>query len=147
MMLMKTRKHSISGLQNDSTFYSWGLDIMVLMVSDSSVFLASLFSLQLNWRLAPEELGLCRVVCISPLLKRDDCIVSWAEFCFKGEEKRGAVVLLIREHSMMHGTLLTMGLGVPFSFFQKKGFSAVNHLFTDSFWRFIELCDHFVSVH
>lgn len=44
--------------------------------------------------------------------------LSW--ILLQRRKKRGSVVLLIGEHSMMCGTLLTMGLGVPFSFFQEK---------------------------
>lgn len=73
-MMMKTRKHPISGLHNDSTFYS--LDVMILVVPGSSVFSASWLSLQLKWRLAPEELGLCQVVCIFPGLKREMTVES-----------------------------------------------------------------------
>lgn len=78
-MLMKSRKHSISGLQNDSTFNIFffgfgcnGLDCF-WHISLFSIF-TSLYTL--NWRLAPEKLGLCQVMCISPCLKRDMTVQS-----------------------------------------------------------------------
>ena len=55
-------KAFISILQNDSMFCSCSFHTMVLIVSDSSVSSACLLSLQLNWRPAPKELGLCQVV-------------------------------------------------------------------------------------
>lgn len=76
---MKSRKHSISGLQNDSTFNIFffgfgcnGLDCF-WHISLFSIF-TSLYTL--NWRLAPEKLGLCQVMCISPCLKRDMTVQS-----------------------------------------------------------------------
>lgn len=113
MVLSKSRKHSISELQNDSPFSSLGLDLMVLIIPDSSVFSVSL---QLNWRLALEEVGLCQGECISPCLKSQ---LSWILLQWRWR-KRGNTVLPIGEHSMMHGILLAMWLRVPFSFLLER---------------------------
>lgn len=115
MVLMKTKKHSISGLQKDSVFSSCGLGRIVLVVSDSGFSASS----QLNWRLTPEKLGLCWVVCISPLLKRERTVPSTELNSASLEKKKREPVQPIREHSMLCA-LLTMGLRVPFSLIRKN---------------------------
>lgn len=95
MVLMKTRRHSISVLQNDPTqrFVLAVSDTMVLIVSDLSVFSASLLPLQLNGRMVPRELGLCQVVCIlSPAWKwrllYDQ--LSWIPLQWRREKKKSS---------------------------------------------------------
>ena len=81
-----------------------------------------LLSLQLSWRLAPEKLGLCQVICISPCLKREMTVQSTElnSASVEKKKKEEKPVLPIGERSMIHGPLLATGLGEPFSFFSER---------------------------
>ena len=147
MMLRKSRKHSISELQNDSPFSSLGLDLMVLIVPESSVFSASLLSLQLNWRLALEEVGLCQGECISTCLKWEMTVqpnkLNSASVEMKKKRKRNSTNWRTFQDAWHIAGYLAKG-GLSLFFWKEQSCFALNHLF---YWLIMMIYWMVISVH